>query len=808
MKLNRLFLAQLVLCLCVFTGALSAQSNEFTYQGRLLDNSLPPTANYDFEFSLWDASTTPPGTQLGTTQTQTGVAVANGIFTVKLNFGGEFPGAARFLQIAVRPSLPPGGTYTTLSPRQPITSSPYSIKSASSTSADGLSATCVLCVTDGQILSIDGAKVMGTVANATNAVNATTATSATTAGNVTGVVAIANGGTGSPTKNFVDLSTDQTSIGGNKTFTGTLSGNIISATTQFDIGGNRILSNPSGGNLFVGVGTGPNATGTLNSFFGTNAGLNHTSGASNSFFGTNAGRNVLNFGGNSFFGANAGSTASGCCNSFFGTNSGMNTQNGSSNAFFGRFSGLGNITGSNNTLVGASTNVGAGDLAYATAIGADAVVSSSNTLVLGRPADSVQIPGNLNITGSFAGKMRWQVQGDIIGDPPVADVNTGYIFNGDFNGIIKLPASPNVGDTVRFAGAGLSGWKIVQNDGQSVLLTGLGLLGSNWTAHLMDTQWSAVASSADGSKLVAAINGSAGALFTSADSGQTWEQHGPGVSWQTLASSADGTKLVGGVCCSANFPGFLYTSTDSGQTWTSRAFISSWQSVASSADGVKLIAANKGGKLYTSTDSGVTWNPHEQDRLWWSVASSADGTKLVGVVNGERIYTSTDSGVSWTPHESNRSWNSVASSADGTKLVASGNNQIFTSTDSGVTWTPRASGPWDAVTSSADGTRLVAVQHVDDGKIYASADSGVTWAPIGPSRRFGWHAIASSADGTKLVAGTVFGQVYTSSGSLKPTTTVGATGYLLGSPFSYIELVYIGGGFFLPLSHAGDVTGY
>jgi hypothetical protein len=51
------------------------------------------------------------------------------------------------------------------------------------------------------------------------------ASTATTAGNVTGIVAIANGGTGSGTKNFVDLSTSQ-SIGGNKTFsaTTTLSG--------------------------------------------------------------------------------------------------------------------------------------------------------------------------------------------------------------------------------------------------------------------------------------------------------------------------------------------------------------------------------------------------------------------------------------------------------------------------------------------------------------------------------------------------------------------------------------------------------
>ena len=83
-------------------SAISAQSNEFTYQGRLLDSSLPPTANYDFQFCLWDSLAN--GAQQGSTQTLTGVAVANGIFTVKLNFGAQFTGAARFLQIAARPA--------------------------------------------------------------------------------------------------------------------------------------------------------------------------------------------------------------------------------------------------------------------------------------------------------------------------------------------------------------------------------------------------------------------------------------------------------------------------------------------------------------------------------------------------------------------------------------------------------------------------------------------------------------------------------------------------------------------------------
>lgn len=161
--------------------SISAQTTEFTYQGILKlgtpPNTSPATGMYDFEFRLFAVDT--GGSALGTLQ-RNGVDVQNGAFSVKLDFGDQFPGTNRYLEINVRPTG--GGGFQQLLPRQQISSSPYSVKSKN----------------------------------------------ADTAGNVTGVVAIANGGTGSPTKNFVDLSTDQTGIGGNKTFSGNLAviGNV------------------------------------------------------------------------------------------------------------------------------------------------------------------------------------------------------------------------------------------------------------------------------------------------------------------------------------------------------------------------------------------------------------------------------------------------------------------------------------------------------------------------------------------------------------------------------------------------------
>ena len=60
----------------------------------------------------------------------------------------------------------------------------------------------------------------------------------------------------------------------------------------------------------------------------------------------------------------------------------------------------------------------------------------------------------------------------------------------------------------------------------------------------------------------------------------------PSEFWQSIASSADGTKLVAAV-----IEGSIYTSTNSGITWTlTGAPTNRWAGVASSADGTRLVA--------------------------------------------------------------------------------------------------------------------------------------------------------------------------------------------------------------------------
>jgi len=126
-----------------------------------------------------------------------------------------------------------------------------------------------------------------------------------------------------------------------------------------------------------------------------------------------------------------------------------------------------------------------------------------------------------------------------------------------------------------------------------------------------------------------------GQIYTSTDSGVFWTAHESNRLWQAVASSADGAKLVAVVSS-----GQIYTSTDGGGTWTARESNRSWTAVASSSDGVTLAAVVGSGQIYFSTDSGVTWCPQESNRNWSAIALSGDGSRRTALVNGGQIYTS------------------------------------------------------------------------------------------------------------------------------------------------------------------------
>lgn len=103
-------------------GPLAATTRAFTYQGRLTNGGVPANGIYDFTFILYDASV--GGSQSGPVVTRNDVTVTNGLFSVTLDFGDIFNGTQYYLDISVRPGAG-SGSYTTLTPRQPITAAPY-----------------------------------------------------------------------------------------------------------------------------------------------------------------------------------------------------------------------------------------------------------------------------------------------------------------------------------------------------------------------------------------------------------------------------------------------------------------------------------------------------------------------------------------------------------------------------------------------------------------------------------------------------------------------------------------------------------
>jgi Chaperone of endosialidase len=156
-------LSLLLISVLLAASSAFAQGTAFSYQGKLTDAGTPASGNYDMQFLLFDTPVVNTGTQQGPSITNPAVQVTSGIFTVQLDFGqGVFDGSARYLEIGVRPA---GNKepYTPLSPRQPITATPYSVRSMNAAAADGLSVACVNCVTSSQILTVEGAQISGAI---------------------------------------------------------------------------------------------------------------------------------------------------------------------------------------------------------------------------------------------------------------------------------------------------------------------------------------------------------------------------------------------------------------------------------------------------------------------------------------------------------------------------------------------------------------------------------------------------------------------------------------------------------------------
>lgn len=120
-----------------------------------------------------------------------------------------------------------------------------------------------------------------------------------------------------------------------------------------------------------------------------------------------------------------------------------------------------------------------------------------------------------------------------------------------------------------------------------------------------------VASSADGKNLAMAER--FGKIYTSTNFGVTWSAGASEGGFNSVASSADGSVLLAvqangnssieGPTVQPGRTGKLLVSTNAGATWTQRATRSWWRGAAVSADGNRLVGAVDVGQIFVSTSN-------------------------------------------------------------------------------------------------------------------------------------------------------------------------------------------------------------
>jgi hypothetical protein len=304
-----------------------------------------------------------------------------------------------------------------------------------------------------------------------------------------------------------------------------------------------------------------------------------------------------------------------------------------------------------------------------------------------------------------------------------------------------------------------------------------------------NTIWSSVATSSDGTHIVATVDG--GDIFTSPDSGTTWVDHtstGPR-HWLTVASSLNGSYLVAAENTST---GSVWTSPDGGTTWLSQpgAGYRNWSGVAASSDGSLLAAAEPHGTVYTSTNFGANWTSHvvatpAYSVIFGNIACSTDGQVLI-VADAQTsggVWLSKDGGTTWNnvgQGLQSNGWSSVASSYNGRILVATARNSggVWVSTNGGTNWavasTPPQNASWSAAATNGGNSDVITIFATAIGGQYWRGNyytsGGVRWVQgTSLSSTVPMFSLASAAIGTRLLVAAEYG------GRLLTSTDYGTT---------------------------------
>lgn len=313
---------------------------------------------------------------------------------------------------------------------------------------------------------------------------------------VTGILPVSNGGTGSDALDFVDLSNPQT-VGGAKTFSSdvTLSGNLnLPATGIIKSGANRLITygasnfsagNNAGNQTMTGTGNTAsgmsalysNTTGDYNTAVGTNALMANNTGTGNTAIGTGALFSNTTGSSNTASGMNALVTnTTGSNNTAIGNNAGMYTsnyianQNSNSSLYIG-YDTKASADGDTNEIVIGTGAIGAGN--NSVVIGND---STTKTLLKGNvgigtalvfPDGTTQTTASAPTWGQIIpGAERWQ---SVLGGTAALDRETGLVWQKQTDGL-TLPWVTADNYCRMLALGGRKGWRLPTIDELSTLV--------------------------------------------------------------------------------------------------------------------------------------------------------------------------------------------------------------------------------------------------------------------------------------------------------------------------------------------------
>ncbi len=261
----------------------------------------------------------------------------------------------------------------------------------------------------------------------------------TTAPVWTSVLSVAQGGTGTSTQNFVDLTTAQT-VAGTKTF----SSDIVRGGARIGLGGGS--GGSDGRNIAMGINAlAANTTGNWNVALGAynlqaSVTASNNVAVGNEVMGISApGNDNTGVGNRSLF-YNTGSN-----NTAIGSGSLNANTSGAGNTAVGQSAGTIITTGTNNTFIGKGANADNAARTNATAIGNGATVSADNTIQLGNTSvTSVNTSGAINAP-IFASTPVVLTAGATITWTPLSGLNANVTLNA--NSTLSFGATPPAGSS-------------------------------------------------------------------------------------------------------------------------------------------------------------------------------------------------------------------------------------------------------------------------------------------------------------------------------------------------------------------------